>query len=70
MTVPAGTFNHVFRVRETFAWNLIEESLDVTIADKWLAPDVGIIKFTQEQTRGGQTVTVTPELVEYDLVSE
>jgi len=65
MTVPAGTFYHVFCVREIFEWNLIEQSLDRTIADKWLAPDVGIIKFTQEQTRGGQTVIVTSELVKY-----
>lgn len=70
MTVPAGTFHNVFRVRETFAWNLIGQSLDQTVADKWLAPDVGIIKFTQEQTRGGQTVKVTPELVEYNTVSQ
>ena len=70
MTVPAGTFNHVFCVRETFEWSLIGETLDTTIADKWLAPDVGMIKFTQEQTRGGQTVTVTPELMDYELVNQ
>jgi len=70
MTVPAGTFNHVFCVRETFTWDLIEQSLDITIADKWLAPDVGMIKFTQEQTRGEQTVKVTSELVQYELVNE
>lgn len=70
MTVPAGTFNNVFCIRETFAWDLIEKSLDKTVADKWLAPDVGIIKFTQEQTRGEQTIEVTSELVEYELVNE
>ena len=37
---------------------------------KWLAPDVGIIKFTQAQTRADVTVEVDFELVSYDLVDE
>ncbi len=56
VTVPAGTFEHVIQVRETFEWKLINESLDRTVSTKWLAPDVGLVKVDQEQTRGEQTM--------------
>ena len=56
VTVPAGTFEHVIQVRETFEWKLLNESLDRTVSTKWLAPDVGLVKVDQEQTRGEQTM--------------
>ena len=70
VTVPAGTFDHVFQVQETFKWSIFEQDLDTTIAQKWLAPGVGIIKFTQSQTRAGVTVEVGFELESYELATE
>ena len=70
MTVPAGTFENVFQVQETFKWNIFDHPLDTTIVQKWLAPDVGIIKFTQSQTRGDVTVDVAFELESFELVDE
>lgn len=67
VTVPAGTFEHVFQIEETFQWHLIGEQLDKTVSRKWLAPNVGIIKLDQEQTRGGQTERIQTELIRYDL---
>ena len=71
VTVPAGTFEDVFEVEETFQWSLQPEEqhfdIDITVAKKWVAPDVGIIKFTQEQTRGGLTVVTFYELESFDL---
>lgn len=67
VTVPAGTFEHVFQVEETFEWTLIGQQLDRTVSRKWLAPDVGIIQFDQEQTRGGQTERIRAELVSWNL---
>lgn len=71
VTVPAGTFNDVFEVEESFQWSLRSEvdnfDIDLTVAKKWVAPDVGIIKFTQEQTRGGLTVVTLYELESYEL---
>ncbi len=67
VTVPAGTFGHVFQVQESFMWSFFEQNLDVTIVQKWLAPNVGIIKFTQSQTRGDVTVDVVFELESFEL---
>lgn len=72
VTVPAGTFKDVFEVEESFQWKLQDEEqnfdIDITLAKKWVAPDVGIIKFTQEQTRGGLTVVTLYELESYELM--
>ena len=74
VTVPAGTFENVFQVQESFHWMFELQGpdfdLDITVANKWLAPDVGIIKFTQTQIRGGVPIESEFELVSYDLVSE
>ncbi len=74
VTVPAGTFENVFQVQESFHW--IYElpgpdfDLDITVVNKWLAPNVGIIKFTQTQTRHDVPVESEFELVSYELVNE
>ena len=72
VTVPAGTFEHVFQVQESFRWGFDIEnqnvSLDTTVVKKWVAPDVGIIKFTQSQTRGDVTVESVFELEFFELV--
>ncbi len=74
VTVPAGTFENVFQVQESFHWIFDLEGpdfdLDITVANKWLAPDVGIIKFKQTQTRGGVPVEAEFELVSYELVND
>ena len=70
LTVTAGTFENVFQVQETFKWNIFDHPLDTTVVQKWLAPNVGIIKFTQSQTRGDVTVDVTFELESFELVEE
>ncbi len=67
LTVPAGTFEHVFQVQESFKWSIFNHPLDITIAQKWLAPNVGIIKFTQSQTRDDITVDVVFELESFEL---
>jgi len=67
LTTPAGTFEHVFQVEETFEWTLIGEQLDKTVSRKWLAPDVGIVKLEQEQTRAGQTARILASLASYRL---
>ena len=74
VTVPAGTYENVFQVQESFHWIYELEGpdfdLDITVANKWLAPDVGIIKFMQTQTRGGVPVESEFELISYELISE
>ena len=70
MTVPAGTFEHVFQVQETFTWKLFDHPLDITVAQKWLAPNVGIIKFTQSQTRDDIAVDVEFELESFELAEQ
>ena len=67
LTVPAGTFEHVFQVQETFKWIIFDHPLDITVAQKWLAPNVGIVKFTQSQTRDDITVEVEFELESFEL---
>ena len=72
VTVPAGTFEHVFQVQESFQWGFDIEnqnvSLDLTVVKKWVAPDIGITKFTQSQTRGDVTVETVFELESFELV--
>lgn len=74
VTVPAGTYENVFQVQESYHWlfDLDGPNFDLDISDiqKWLAPDVGIIKFTQTQTRGGVPVEAEFELVSYELVND
>ena len=70
LTVPAGTFESVFQVQESFKWSIFDHPLDTTVAQKWLAPHVGIVKFTQSQTRGDVTVDVVFELESFELVEE
>ena len=67
LTVPAGTFEHVFQVQESFKWSIFDHPLDITVAQKWLAPNVGIVKFTQSQTRDDVTVEVEFELESFEL---
>ena len=69
LIVPAGRFEHVFQVEETFVWKFFDRDLDQTIVQKWLAPNVGIIKFTQIQTRADVTVEVEFELESYELIT-
>ena len=73
VTVPAGTFEHVFQVQESFRWGFDignqDFPLDLTIVKKWIAPDVGIIKFTQSQTRGDLTVDTVFELESFELMN-
>ena len=70
--VPAGTFEHVFQVQESFQWGFDignqDFPLDLTVVQKWIAPDVGIVKFTQSQTRGELTVDSVFELESFKLV--
>ena len=72
VTVPAGTFEHVFQVQESFRWGFDIENqnfpLDITVVKKWVAPDIGIIKFTQAQTRGDVTIETVFELESFKLV--
>ena len=73
VTVPAGTFEHVFQVQESFRWGFDignqDFPLDITVVKKWIAPDVGIVKFTQSQTRGEETVDTVFELESFELVN-
>ena len=74
VTVPAGTFEHVFQVQESFRWGFDIENqnfaLDITVAKKWVAPDIGIIKFTQSQTRGDVTIETVFELESFTLIRD
>ena len=73
VSVPAGTFEHVFQVQESFRWGFDignqDFPLDVTVVKKWIAPDVGIVKFTQSQTRGDVTVDTVFELESFELMN-
>ena len=70
LTVPAGTFESVFQVQESFKWSIFDHPLDITVVQKWLAPNVGIVKFTQSQTRDDITVNVEFELESFELAQE
>jgi hypothetical protein len=67
LTTAAGTFEHVFQIEETFVWKLGDWDLDTTIARKWIAPNVGIVKIDQTQTRGEQTQHTAVELIDHEL---
>lgn len=74
VTVPAGTFENVFQIQESFHWvydpDILNFSLDNTVVQKWVAPDIGMIKFTQSQTRAGVPVESEFELESYELVND
>ncbi|MEO2005398.1 MAG: hypothetical protein ABGY41_15025 [Candidatus Poribacteria bacterium] len=70
LTTAAGTFENVFQIEETFKWTLFDQPLDTTVVRKWLAPNVGIVKIDQTQTRGEQTQRTTAEIVSYDLLPD
>jgi hypothetical protein len=67
LTVKAGTYEHVFQVKEDFIWDIFGQELDHTISKQWLAPNVGIVKFINEQTRGDETFITEAELQSYSL---
>ncbi len=67
LTVPAGSFSNVFQVKEDFSWELLGQKLDHTISRQWLAPNVGIVKFINEQTRGNETFITEAILQSYSL---
>ena len=67
LTVEAGTFQNVFHIKEDFTWELDGNQLDHIITHHWLASDVGIIKFTQEETIGGQVIITEATLQSYSL---
>ncbi len=67
LTVPAGSFSNVFQVKEDFSWELLGQKLDHTISRQWLAPNVGVIKFINEQTRGNETFITEAILQSYSL---
>ena len=67
LTVEAGTFQHVFQIKEDFTWELEGEPIDHIVTYHWLAADVGVIKFRQEETIGGQVITTEATLQSYSL---
>jgi hypothetical protein len=67
LTVEAGTFQDVFLIEEDFTWELDGDRIDHIITSHWLAPDVGVVKFTQEETIGGQTIITEAVLQSYTL---
>lgn len=69
ISVKAGAFENVFQVEEDFIWEIFGQQIDHTISKQWLAPNVGIIKFINEQTRGGETLITEAELELY-LIKE
>ena len=67
LTVEAGTFQDVFQIKEDFTWEFDSEQIDHIVTRHWLAPDVGIIKFSQEDTIGGQTIVTEAVLQSYTV---
>jgi hypothetical protein len=67
LTVEAGSFQHVFQVKEDFTWELLGDQIDHIVTHHWLAPNVGIVKFVQEETIGGETVVTEAALQSYSL---
>lgn len=67
LTVKAGSFNHVFQVKEDFTWELLGREIDHIVTYHWLAPNVGIVKFVQEETIGGETIVTEASLRSYSL---
>lgn len=62
------------KFRNPFRWGFDIKNqnvpLDITVVKKWVAPNVGIIKFTQSQTRGDVTVDTVFELESFALVQD
>jgi hypothetical protein len=67
LTVEAGSFQHVFQVKEDFTWELLGQEIDHIVSHHWVAPNVGIVKFAQEETIGGETVVIEATLKSYSL---
>ena len=67
---PAGAFQHAILVEEDFKWTLGGFEIDRTVSRKWLAPDVGIIRIEQTQTRGEQTEERRVQLIDYNLLPD
>jgi hypothetical protein len=67
LSVPAGSFNHVFPVKEDFTWELLGREIDHIITTHWVAPNVGSVKFVQEENIGGETITTEAFLKSYSL---
>ena len=67
MTVPAGSFEHVFQVKEDFTWELLGREINNIVTYNWVAPDIGSIKFTQEEKVGGETIFTEAILQSYSL---
>jgi hypothetical protein len=67
LAVEAGTFQHVFQVKEDFTWELLEREVDHIITYHWLAPNVGVVKFTQEENIGGEVIITEATLQSYSL---
>ena len=67
---PAGAFQHAVLVEEDFEWTLDGFKIDRTVSRKWLAPDVGIIRIDQTQTRGEQTEERRVQLTSYNLLPD
>ena len=68
LTTPAGTFENVFQVEETFTWTIFGQHIDTTVSKKWLAPNVGIVQIDQTQARGEQEAEhIVAKLVSYNL---
>ncbi len=67
LTVEAGSFENVFKIKEDFTWELFGDEIDHIVTYHWLAPDVGIVKFVQEETIGGQTIVTEATLKSYSL---
>ncbi|MBD3184868.1 PKD domain-containing protein [Candidatus Poribacteria bacterium] len=67
LTVEAGSFEHVFKIKEDFTWELLGNEIDRIITYHWLAPNVGIVKFTQEENVGGENIHTEATLKSYYL---
>lgn len=67
LTVEAGSFQHVFQVKEDFTWELLGREIDHIITYHWVAPNVGTVKFVQEENIGGETIITEATLQSYSL---
>jgi hypothetical protein len=66
LTVEAGSFQHVFKVKEDFIWELIQEVTHI-VSYHWVAPNVGVVKFIQEEEVGGEIILNEATLQYYSL---
>ena len=67
LTVEAGSFQNVFKVKEDFTWELIGQEVTHIISYHWVAPNVGVVKFVQEEEVGGEIITTEAALQSYSL---